>query len=472
MRAEASLIGQGEGETGSGAAPQSSPWDNWSGSVHCRPKEVLRPGSIEELVEIVRTCGRDRRHVRAVGSGHSFSPLVATDDVMVSLEKIQGVQQVDAEHGAVTVLAGTTLKSLGHALHAHGLAQENLGGIDAQTLAGAISTGTHGTGMRFGSLSTQVEGLTLVMASGELLDCSAERNPDIFRAAQVSLGTLGIITQVKLRVGPAKRLAVTSRRERFDKCLANLERYEEENSHFEFLWFPRTPWVQTKFLNETDSPVSSEREDSNGNGLVDRLYGFLSECCRLVPPLSRTISGLSALAAPNANGVNYSHRQYLAPLMVRAQAMEYAIPVQHARRALREIADCMDLKHFQVHVPLGVRFMRADDIWLSPGYQRDSVCIAPHMYRGRRHEAYFGQIEAIFKRYEGRPHWGKIHSLDATQLARLYPRWQDFQRVRAALDPEGLFLNDYLRRLFDADTSVSPVAIGRDEFRPVAPAPR
>jgi FAD-linked oxidoreductase len=369
---------------------------------------------------------------------------------MISLDRIQGIQEIDASRGTVTVRAGTTLKTLGNALHAIGLAQENLGGIDAQTLAGAISTGTHGTGMRFGSLSTQVEALTLLTATGELLECSPERDPEIFNAAQLSLGALGIITQVKLRVVPAKRLQVTNRREHLDLCLSNFEHYIRENSHFEFFWFPRTPWVQTKFLNETDAPVSHKRGISERSGLPDAFYGLLSEGCRLYPPLSRTASAISALLAPNAKGVDYSHRQFMAPLMVRAQAMEYSIPVEHAQTALSEIQDCIERDRFQVHVPLGCRFVRADDIWLSPAYQRDSACIAAHMYRGRPYETYFRRIEAILLRYGGRPHWGKIHTLDATQLAGLYPRWQDFRHVRAALDPQGLFLSDYLRELLDA----------------------
>jgi FAD/FMN-containing dehydrogenase len=429
--------------------------------------------------------------MRVVGSGHSFSPLVQTDDVLISLKHIQGIEEIDTAHSIVTVLAGTTLKTLGNALHTHGLAQENLGGIDAQTLAGAISTGTHGTGIRFGSLSTQVEGLTLITATGELLECSPEQNPDIFKAAQVSLGTLGVITKVRLRVVPARRLYVKNCRERFSDCLTNLERYKQENSHFEFFWFPQTPWVQTKFLNafpldslgfgvytfppvrrrgsmsflaplegteinETEAPESRQRGNSSQIALATGFYWLLSECCRLMPPLSRTVSTISALSVPNANGVNYSHRLYLAPLMVHAQAMEYAIPAEHAQTVWREIEDCINRQRFQVHVPLGCRFVQADDIWLSPAYQRDSVYIAVHMYRGMPYKSYFRHLEAILQRYGGRPHWGKIHTLNAVKLAGLYPHWHDFRRIRAALDPQGLFLNDYLRQLFAVDAPVPP----------------
>src|ERR1700730_7889257 len=194
--------------------PQARPWRNWSGSVQCRPQQVAKPASIEALVQVIKACSSDNHHVRVVGSGHSFVPLVQTNDVLMSLEHIQGVEEIDTERSTVTVLAGTTLKTLGKVLHAHGLAQENLGGIDVQSVAGAISTGTHGTGIGFGTLSTQVEGLTLVTAAGELLECSSEQNADIFKAAQVSLGALGVIVKVKLRVVPAKRLHFKSHRER------------------------------------------------------------------------------------------------------------------------------------------------------------------------------------------------------------------------------------------------------------------
>src|SRR2546430_5049270 len=212
---------------------QTRPWHNWSGSVQCRPQQIAKPASIDALVQIIKACSSDNRHVRVVGSGHSFTPLVQTNDVLMSLEYIQGIEEIDTERSTVTVLAGTPLKTLGEALYARGLAQENLGDIDVQSIAGAISTGTHGTGMRFGTLSTQVAGLTLVTATGELLECSPERNPDIFKAAQVSLGALGVIASVTLRVVAAKRLHLQVRRQRVAEGLADVEGFKQEHTHFE-----------------------------------------------------------------------------------------------------------------------------------------------------------------------------------------------------------------------------------------------
>ncbi|HEY7356306.1 MAG TPA: D-arabinono-1,4-lactone oxidase [Ktedonobacterales bacterium] len=428
-------------------------WQNWSGSVRSQPREIVMPGSIDELTRLVGGYGREGRRVRVVGAGHSFTPLVQTDDVLMSLDDLQGIEADDSERQTVTVLGGTRLKALGEALLARGVAQENLGDIDVQSIAGAISTGTHGTGIRFGTLSTQVAGLTLVTGAGEMLECSPDQNPEVFKAAQVSVGTLGVIARVKLRVVPAKRLRFQSHREKLADCITNLERYKQESSHFEFFWLPYTEWAQAKFLNETEAPANGSNLWGTFNKVVleNGVYWVLSECCQLVPRLCKPISKFSATAIASVDEVNYSHRVYATPRVVRFQEMEYNIPAEHFKAVIAEIQECIDQHQFAVHFPVECRFVRADDIWLSPAYQRESAYVAVHMYRGMAYQDYFHHIEAIFKRYQGRPHWGKMHTQTAEGLAALYPRWHDFRRVRASLDPQGIFLNEYLRGLFDAD---------------------
>jgi FAD-linked oxidoreductase len=391
-----------------------------------------------------------------VGAGHSFTPLVQTDDVLMSLDAIQGIEVIDTAVSTATVLGGTTLKYVGDALFERGLAQENLGDIDVQSIAGAISTGTHGTGAGFGTLSTQIEGLTLVTASGELLECSSEQNSDIFRAAQVSLGTLGIIAKVKLRVVPAKRLHYQGQRRTLADCLTHLEQYRQENSHFEFFWFPYTDGVQAKFMNETDEPTSKSSLWSAFNKIVleNGAFWLLSEACRMFPTFSKSVCQISAQSIANIDEVNYSHRLFATPRVVRFQEMEYNIPAEHIGMVLSEIQQCVEQQQFHVNFPIECRFVRADDIWLSPAYQRDSAYVAVHMYKGMPYRFYFSHIEDIFKRYQGRPHWGKMHTRKARELAELYPHWHDFRRVRASLDPKGIFLNSYLRELFDADSAV------------------
>ncbi|HEV2405471.1 MAG TPA: D-arabinono-1,4-lactone oxidase, partial [Ktedonobacterales bacterium] len=330
--------------------------------------------------------------------------------------------------------------------------------IDAQSIAGAISTGTHGTGVGFGTLATQVAGLTLVTASGEVVECSADQRPDIFKAAQVSLGALGVVAEVTLRVVPAKRLRFQSRRERVDDLLTHLDEYKRDNAHFEFFWLPNTRYAQAKFLNETTAPVTGGNLWGAFNRIVmeNGVYWLLSEACRIAPSLTRPVSHISAWGVASVDEVDWSHRVYATPRAVRFQEMEYNIPADQFPAALAEIRETIARERFRVHFPIECRFVRADDIWLSPAYGRDSAYLAVHMYRGMPYKAYFQAMEAIFRRHNGRPHWGKMHTRGASELAALYPHWEDFRRVRAALDPDGLFLNDYLRRLLAADEPVAP----------------
>jgi FAD-linked oxidoreductase len=432
-------------------------WSNWSGSVKSTPIEIVRPRSIDELARLVGEYGRKGRHVRVAGAGHSFTPLVQSNDILISLDDIYGIESINLDRNVATILGGTRLKRLGEQLLEQGLAQENLGDIDVQSIAGAISTGTHGTGVRFGSLSTQVVGLTLVTASGELLECSEEQNPEVFKAAQVSLGALGVIARVKLHVVPAKRLHYVGTRQKLSECLTYLEQYRQENSHFEFYWFPYTDLVQTKFINETDVAAKGSNLWGEFNKVVleNGVFWLLSEACRLVPSFCKSVANISGQAIASVDETDYSHRLFATLRMVRFNEMEYNIPMEYTAEVLGEIQKCINEQQFKVHFPIEVRFVHADDIWLSPAYQRASTYIAVHMYRGMPYREYFYAIEQIFKRYQGRPHWGKIHTRTASELAELYPHWHDFLRVRAALDPQGVFLNDYLRELFAVNQAVS-----------------
>lgn len=428
-------------------------WRNWSGSVASAPREIISPGSIPELAQAVRERGAAGRHVRVVGSGHSFTPLAQTDDTLITMSGLSGITNFDAERGLVTVLGGTPLKQLGDALLERGVAQENLGDIDVQTITGAVSTGTHGTGVNFGTLSTQIAGLTLVTASGDVIEVTPGSNPELFKAAQVSLGALGVIASVTLRVVPAKRLRYQTRRERIESLLEHLEQYKRENSHFEFFWFPYTKWAQAKFTNETNAQPTSANLWTEFNRVVleNGVFWALSEVSRLAPAASATVCKVSAWGIASTTAVEYSHRIYATPRDVRFQEMEYNIPAQHFTEALAEIEAVINRRRFAVNFPVECRFVKGDDIWLSPAYQRDSAYIAVHMYQGMPYNEYFQAVEEIFQRYDGRPHWGKLHTLTAATLASRYPHWQDFLRVRASLDPQGVFLNDYLRQLFGVD---------------------
>ncbi len=424
-------------------------WRNWSGLVRGLPKSIVYPTSIEEVVEVVKTCAAEGRKLRVVGSGHSFTRLVQTDDVLVSLDQLQGVIGVDREKGIAEVWGGTKLDRLGEELHACGVAQENLGDINAQSIAGAISTGTHGTGERFGSLATQAVGLTVVTATGEILECSAEQDEGLFRAMQVSLGLFGIIVKVKLRIVPSYALRYTSRKIAFSECLEQLDLFKQENRHFEFYWFPYTDVTQIKLTNMTDEvPGKPSRWGYWKILLMENvLFWVLSECCRFIPRLCKPISRLSAAGVPDVQEVGYSHRIFATPRLVRFNEVEYSVPADRMRIVLEEIRDMVNRYQFPVHFPIECRYVQGDDLWLSPATGRDSAYIAVHMYRGMEYADYFSKVEEICRRHGGRPHWGKMHTMCAEQLRSVYPKWDAFLRLRQELDPSGVFLNPYLAEM-------------------------
>jgi FAD-linked oxidoreductase len=433
---------------------QQTHWQNWSGSVTCTPSSIVYPTTLDEIVRIVKDARAARKHIRAVGSGHSFTPLVSTDETLISLDNYAGLESIDADNNLVTVRGGTKIKQLGELLFELGLAQENLGDIDVQSIAGAISTGTHGSGISFGSISTQVTALKIVTGKGEVIECSETQNREIFKTAQVSLGALGVIVSVTLWCVAAYKLHYIWRKGNLSDCLANLEKYRTENRNFEFYWIPYTDAVLLKFMNQTDSPVKEKNLFRRFNELVleNGVLWVLCEICRVWPAQTANIARLIANLISNGEDVNYSHRIFATPRLVRFQEMEYNLPVEHFATALREIDECIRRERIQVHFPLECRFVHADDIALSPAHGRASAYIAVHMYKGMAYRAYFDAVEAIFKKYEGRPHWGKMHTRCADDLSQLYPQWQHFQTVRDSLDPDGVFLNDYLRGLLGVTT--------------------
>lgn len=425
-------------------------WTNWTGNVQSRPQHIMMPKSVEEIVQLVAACRSAGTRIRVVGSGHSFTRLVQTDECLMSLDHLQGIIRVDPDQQTVEVWAGTKLKTLGLLLHQAGYSQENLGDINAQSIAGAISTGTHGTGVHFGSISTQVMALTVVTASGEVMEVSEQSRPELFKAMQVSLGLLGIIVRVKLRVLPAYRLQYQSRRIPIQECLSSLATFKSEHRHFEFFIFPYSDTVQVKFMNETTDPASHNQRWSYLKKMVveNGLFWLLSESCRMRPSLTKGVSRLSAQSVPSVHENGYSHQLFATPRLVRFYEMEYCLPAESMPEAIEELRQTIEQERFAVHFPLECRYVKKDDIWLSPAYERDSAFIAVHMYKGMPYEPYFARMEQIFSRYDGRPHWGKMHTLTAEKLHQLYPRLSDFLAIRAELDPDGLFVNPYLAELF------------------------
>ncbi len=426
-------------------------WQNWSGIVKFSPEKVYFPTSESEIMKVVKKCAAKNRKIRIIGSAHSWNPLFETQMALVSLDKYQGIESIDFEKMQATVYAGTKIKYLGELLHENGLAMENLGDIDVQSIAGAIGTGTHGTGINLGIIPTQVVGLSLVTASGEVLECSAEKNPHIFKAAQLSLGTLGIISKITLQCVPAYKLHFVSNKENFSSCLNNLEEYIANNRNYEFYWFPHTETVQNKFSNISQEAVKPYTKANYLNDLVleNMLFGAISSMTRVVPSMSASVAKLSANLVGETNKLDWSHKVYATPRLVKFNEMEYNVPIESFKDVCEEIAECVRQKHFKVHFPTENRFIKGDDIYLSPCYGRDSAHISVHVFKGKPYKEYFAALESIFRNHNGRPHWGKLHTLTADDLCELYPKWEDFGNIRRKLDPTNLFLNGYLQNLLE-----------------------
>lgn len=395
----------------------SEHWENWSGSVEATPAAVYEPATEAELVEVVERHAPEDT-IRAVGAGHSFTRLGETDDVLVSMEGLTGIESVDREAGTAdgggraTVLAGTRLEEMNAALAEEGLAMENMGDIDQQRLAGALATGTHGTGTEFGVLATQVAELRLVTAEGEVVTLSP--GDDRFGPAQVSLGALGLVSAVTLDLLAAYDVEMVKRAVDLEVALEYIEDLLEQNRHAEFFWYPEEDVAKVKTINRTgrthgpDLPGATVEETETGP----------------------------------------SHEVFPSVRDIRFNEMEYGVPAADGPAVMREVSDLVAGRD-DVSFPVEYRYVRGDDIPLSPAYGRDTVFIAVHKYREKPYADFFARAEEIFRSYGGRPHWGKHHTRTAAGLSSLYPRWDDFQTARQSLDPDGVFRNGHTRELFE-----------------------
>jgi L-gulono-1,4-lactone dehydrogenase len=425
------------------------PWRNWAGNQHACA-EVARPSTQDEVAQLVRRAAAGGRRVKPVGDGHSFTAIAYTDDLRVELDRLAGLVSVDRTARLVTVQAGMRLRELNEVLAAHGLALPNLGDIDAQTIAGAISTGTHGTGAAYGCLSTLVEALTLVTGAGEVLSCSATERPDVFAAARVGLGALGIITEVTLRCVDAFVLRANERPTPLPAVLADLDPLVNTNDHFEFYWFPYTEMAQAKRNNRVpadDRPLPPWRSWLDDQLLSNTVFGGVCRVGRRVPAAVPAISAVSARALTAREYTARSDRVFCTPRRVHFVEMEYSIPRAALPVAFAGLRRVIADLPFKVLFPVEVRFAGADDIWLSHGYGRDCAYVAVHQYVGVEYEPYFRGFERVVTPLGGRPHWGKLHFRDAGSLRPAYPRFDDFLAVRDRLDPDRVFANPYLERV-------------------------
>ncbi len=432
------------------ASEDSREWVNWAGDQCCRPAEIVRPQSRDELAEAVARAAAAGRKISVAGSGHSFTETAMTAGTMVRIEALKGVLDADPGSGLVKVGAGTVLADFNEELAALGLAMENLGDIDSQTLAGAISTGTHGTGARLRNISAQVEGLELVLADGSVRQLAAATHPELLRAARVGIGALGAIAAVTLRCVPAFTLDRVDTPRPREEVLDSFQIEADAHDHFELFTFPYADSALVLERNRTGAPARPPgRLATYLNDVVVENWalGALSATGRRFPRAIPSLARLAARVASGSRTVDRSDRVFANERRVRFTEMEYGIPRQHGPDALERVIEWVRSNRYPVFFPIEMRVAAGDDALLSPSHERDTAYIAVPQYRGMEWRPYFEAVEEIMNSYEGRPHWGKRHFQTAATLAPRYPAWAQFQRARDELDPTHAFTNEYAERV-------------------------
>jgi L-gulono-1,4-lactone dehydrogenase len=433
-----------------GASADSRGWVNWAGDQSCDPAEIACPASRDELCEVVAAAAAAGRKVSVAGSGHSFTEAAMSAGTMVRIEALKGVLDADPGSGLVRVGAGTVLADLNEELARLGLAMENLGDIDRQTLAGAISTGTHGTGARLGNISAQVEGMELVLADGSVRALSAATHPELLRAARVGVGALGAISAVTLRCVPAFTLRRVDTPRPREEVLDGFQASADANDHFELFTFPYADSALVLERNRSAEPPHPRgRAAAYLHDVVLENWGLeaLSATGRRFPAAIPGLSRLAAWLASGSRTVDRSDRVFANDRRVRFTEMEYGVPREHGPEAARRVVEWVRANRYPVFFPIEMRVAAGDDALLSPAHERGTAYIAVHQYRGMEWRPYFEAVEAIMDSYGGRPHWGKRHFQTAATLAPRYPAWARFQAARDELDPGRAFTNEYAERV-------------------------
>ncbi len=425
-------------------------WTSWSGLAQSRPQRVVRPTSPEEVAEAVVAARDAGLRVKMPGSGHSFTDIAVTDGVLLDPTGLTGIVGIDREAMTVTVLAGTTLRQLNAALDVLGLALHNMGDVDPQTLAGAISTGTHGSGGVTSSLSGQLEALTLVDGSGAVRHAGRTSDVELFDAARVGLGALGVLTTLTFRVEPAFVLEAHERPMSWQDLMAGFEDLVSENNHVDLYWFPHTDGCSVKTNNRSlddPEPLSRVRAWVDDELLSNTVFGWVNRLTDVRPSLAPRVNALSSRALSARTYRDVSHKVFVSSRRVVFREMEYSVPRAVGMEALAEARRVIERAGWNISFPVEVRCTPPDEAWLSTTYDRDSVYLAFHVGRNVDHRAYFSGVEEVLRAYDGRPHWGKLHTRTAADLAPAYPRFGDVVALRDQLDPDRLFTNSYLERV-------------------------
>ncbi len=430
-----------------------SEWGNWAGLETARPQRVEEPADAAAIVAAVERARAEGTTLKMVGTGHSFTAISAPEHTMLRPDRLGGILAVDRDAMTVTALAGTRLEELNRQLEALGLSLHNMGDVAEQTLAGATSTGTHGTGGVTASLSAQICGLTLVTGTGEVLTATETENPEVLEIARVGLGALGVLTTLTFRVEPLFVLEAHETPMRWDEALDGFDQRVEEHHHVDMYWFPHTDRMLTKTNDRLDASVSETEPLSrlrywwDDEFLSNRVFGALHAVTNRVPAIVPSVNQVSSRLLSARTYSDVAHRVFTSPRGVVFREMEYAVPREAGLAALRECRAAIDASDLRITFPVEIRVAPADDIALSTASGRDSLYLAFHTHRDVDHLGYFALLEPILRAHDGRPHWGKVHTRTAADLAPAYPRFADFLALRDRLDPHRVFANPYLRRV-------------------------
>jgi len=432
------------------ASTPTRTWQNWAGNQRAQVRRIATPNSTAQVAETVREAVGQGLRVKPVGSGHSFTPVAATDGVLIRLDQLARLRSADRASGLVTVEAGMPLWKLNELLAEQGLALTNMGDIQAQTVSGAIGTGTHGTGRASASIAAQVAGLELVLADGSVITCGPQNHPELFEAARIGLGCIGVITAVTFRTEPGFLLTAREEPLPFEQVLDTFDELCAENEHFEFFWFPHTGATMTKRNNRSTgpaAPLTRRRTWLEDEFLANTVF---AAACRLGRTAPRAAPGINRITAKALSARTYTDRSdkvFTSPRTFKFLEMEYALPRESATAALREVRQTINASGLKISMPVEVRTAPADDLWLSTAHGRDSAYLAFHMFQGSNPAEYFESIEEIMVAHDGRPHWGKLHTRDAAYLTSAYDKFDKFLAVREKTDPDRVFGNEYSRRV-------------------------
>ncbi|GAA1682864.1 D-arabinono-1,4-lactone oxidase [Fodinicola feengrottensis] len=429
-----------------------SRWSNWAGNQRATGVTVHHPRGTAEIAATVARVRSGGGRLKAIGSGHSFTAIGRPEGHQVAFDRHAGLVALDRATGLVTVEAGMTIRTLNAILRQAGLSMTNLGDIDKQTVSGAVSTGTHGTGATFGGIATQIRGLELVVADGTVLTCTAKENPEVFAAARVGLGALGLISTVTFQTEPAFAICAEEGPMPLDEVLSGLDALADGTDHFEFYWFPHTEVALTKRNTRLPydtplSPLPRWKTMVDDELLSNVAFAGVIGLSRRVPAGIPRLNQLTARALGARTFTDYSSEIFVSARRVRFVEMEYAVPRADLAAVVTEIRSMIESTGLRIPFPIEVRVAAADNIALSTAAGRESGYVAVHLPIGTDFWPYFRAVEAIAGQVQGRPHWGKMHSLDASAVRERYPRFDEFVALRDKLDPTGLFTNAYLDRV-------------------------